>query len=167
MGSRAFFIKRTPVLKENLQQWRNVGMNAALVVLGLLVIVLLYALATRIFSPGVDPTREANPGGLVGDIIQVEVRNGCGVAGLGSTATHFLRSKGFDVVEVGNHTSFDQAQSVVVDRVGNLEAAKKVAAVMGIPEDRVLQDLRPDYFLDASIILGQDYQTLSPFAEGS
>ena len=129
-----------------------------------MVLVLLYALVSRSVSPGVDAARETNPAGLVRDIIQVEVRNGCGVAGLAESMTQFLRDQGFDVVEVGNYTSFDQAKTLVVDRVGDLEAARKVAAAIGLTEDRVMQEVRQDYFLDTSVVIGQDYEMLAPFA---
>ena len=144
--------------------WTNVVFNVMLVGLGLAVLVLLYGLIARNVSTSVDTTREANPTGLVGDIIQVEVRNGCGVSGLAESMTQFLRHEGFDVVEVGNYTSFNQPKTLVVDRVGNLEAARKIATAIGLPEDRVVQEVRQDYFLDASVVIGLDYETLAPFS---
>lgn len=125
--------------------------------------VLLYAFITRSVGTRTDPIRAGDPSNLVGEIIQVEVRNGCGVDHLAAKTTDFLRQRGFDVVEVGDHTSFDQQHSVVIDRVGNLESARRVAAALDIPEDRVVQDIRHDYYLDASVIIGHDYKTLEPF----
>ncbi len=144
-------------------RWPGAAMNAALLILGALAIVLTYSLVTRALTPRVDPVRENGSGHLVGDIIQVEVRNGCGVAGLAAETTMFLRQHGFDVVEVGDFHRFDEAHSRVVDRVGDLESAKKVASVLGISEDRVEQDIGQEYYLDATIILGSDYETLRPF----
>jgi len=66
---------------------------------------------------------------------------------------------------VGDYTSFDVPYSMVIDRVGDLEAARKVAAVLGIPEERVRQQIQPDLFLDASVIIGKDYAQLAPFQE--
>ena len=140
-------------------------MTAVLLALGVVVAVLLYGLVTRMVAPRVDPIREENPARLVGDIIQVEVRNGCGVAGLAQKTTMYMRRHGFDVVDVGDYTSFDNDHSMVIDRVGDLESAKKVAAVLGIPEERVLQDIQPDYYLDATIVIGKDYESLRPFDE--
>ena len=97
--------------------WSNVVLNVTMVALGLAVLVLLYALVRSNVLPSAEATGEAEPSG---DIIQVEVRNGCGVSGLAEGMRHFLRQEGFDVVEVGNHTSFNQAKTIVVDRVGNL-----------------------------------------------
>ena len=144
--------------------WSNVVLNVTMVALGLAVLVLLYALVRSNVLPSAEATGEAEPSG---DIIQVEVRNGCGVSGLAEGMRHFLRQEGFDVVEVGNHTSFNQAKTIVVDRVGNLEAARRVAASLGLSEERVKQELRQDYFLDASVIIGQDYATLPLFADTS
>lgn len=144
--------------------WANRALNAALVVFGLAVLVLLYALLTRTFWPSApDPTRDANPTGLVGDIIQVDVRNGCGVPGIAGETTEFLRDLHFDVVSSGNYESFDEAESFVIDRVGNLEAARRVAAALGIPEERVRQDIRPEYYLDATVVIGRDFRALRPF----
>lgn len=145
-------------------RWSGFLMNSVLAVLALVMVVLVYGLATRFFTPRVDPVREANPAQLVGEIIQVEVRNGCGVSGLAAETTRFLRRQGFDVVEVGDYSSFDETHSFVIDRVGDLESAMKVAHALGIPEDRVVQEIRLDYYLDASVVLGRDYENLRPFA---
>lgn len=151
--------------KQQRSGWGGVLLNVVLAALGLVVLILLYALVSHTFFPGVDPVREANPAQLVGEIIQVEVRNGCGEPGIAGTTTKFLRRRGFDVVEVGDHASFDEAHSRVIDRVGDPVAARKVAAAMGIPEERVVEDVRRDLYLDATIILGRDYETLLPFRE--
>jgi hypothetical protein len=138
-------------------------LNLAMIVLGMAVLVLLYGLIAKNLVPPTDPLRESRASGLVGEIIQVEVRNGCGVGGVAATVTHYLRRRGFDVVEVGDHSSFDQELSSVVDRVGDIESARKVAAALGISAERVLQDVRQDYLLDASVIIGSDYAALKPF----
>lgn len=138
-------------------------LNTSIVVLGLAAITLLYAFVARSFlthSEGVDETRRGTP---TGDILQIEVRNGCGVSGLAATATLFLRQAGYDVVEVGDHSHFDVEHSMVIDRVGDLDAAHRVAATLGIPLEQVRQEVRADLYLDASVILGQDYQRLRPF----
>jgi len=138
-------------------------LNTVLLVGSLAVAVLLYAVVTRAFFSAPAPERPAETPGLVGSVIQVEVRNGAGVNGLAARTTQYLRDHGFDVVNVGNYSSFDQDKSIVVDRVGNLEAARKVATVLGLPADRVQQNIRRQYYLDASVIIGHDYKQLRPF----
>jgi hypothetical protein len=143
---------------------RNGLLNGALLVLGLGVMLLLYALVTRTTTSRTDPTRGASaPDQLVGSIIQVEVRNGAGVDEIAARTTRFLRDRGFDVVAIGNHRTFDREQSVVIDRVGDRKAARRVARALGLPADRVRQEIRKDLYLDASVILGRDYRQLRPF----
>lgn len=142
---------------------KNGLLNAGLLLVGLSVMVLLYGLATRTLLPSPDPTRPSESRDLVGAIIQVEVRNGAGVDRLAAETTHYLRERGFDVVDVGNYESFQQERSVVIDRVGDPEAARKVAEALGLPADRVRQDIRRQYYLDASVIIGHDYKQLRPF----
>ncbi len=144
----------------------------AIATAAVVLIVLVYGLATRAFVPRTDPIREDNPGQLLGDRIQVEVRNGVEiggsrVSGLASTTTHYLRSRGFDVVENGNHTSFGVDSSFVVDRVGNPRAAQRVASALGLPYERIREDIRLDYYLDVSVIIGNDYASLEPFEVSS
>jgi len=139
-------------------------LNIALVIGGLVAVVLLYALATRVLSSAPSPDRpQGTSDELVGGVIQVEVRNGAGVDGLAARTTEYLRERGFDVVNVGNYSSFDKERSVVIDRVGNRPAARKVAQALGLSADRVRQEVRPQYFLDASVIIGRDYEQLRPF----
>lgn len=138
-------------------RWKNRLMGAAIAVLGLFVLVLAYNFVTRVTLL---PDQED---GTAQEIIQVEVRNGCGIGGLAGVMTLFLREHGYDVVEVGDYESFNVARSMVIDRVGNLETARKVAEELGIRQ--VEQDIRPEYFLDASVVIGLDYETLRPFKE--
>lgn len=145
-------------------QLRNAALNTALGVLGMVVVFLLYALVLRTITPRTDPSRVSESTSLVGEIIQVEVRNGCGIDHLAAEATQFLRDRGFDVVEVGNHSSFDQQRSLVVDRIGDLQSARNVAEALGLPPDRVRQDIDKRLYLDASVIIGHDYDEMRPFS---
>ena len=99
------------------------------------------------------------------DVYQVEVRNGVGVTGAAERMRNYLRTKGYDVVEVGNHTSFDLEETLIVDRIDNMEIARQVAASLGLPENRIRQDVKIEYHLDVSIILGKDYGLIPPFAD--
>ncbi|WP_103020263.1 LytR C-terminal domain-containing protein [Salinibacter altiplanensis] len=147
-------------------RFTNGLLNVVLMAVGLGAAVLLYAFAGQTVFTGSRPERPpSDTSELVGQIIQVEVRNGAGVDHLAERTTQYLRDRGFDVVDMGNHSSFDQDQSVVIDRIGNLEAARNVAEALGIPPSRVRQNIKPAYYLDASVILGRDYAELRPFRE--
>ncbi len=145
---------------------RSAIINVALALLGILALVLLYAWYRSAFPPLEDASQgETYP--PPGDIYQVAVRNGAGDQGLAEEMRRFLIREGYDVVEVGNHNSFDQEETLVLDRVGNLEIARHVAKVLGIGEDRVREDVRPDFFLDVTIVIGKDFATIRPFADSS
>jgi len=90
-----------------------------------------------------------------GTRITVEVRNAGGVDGMARTATDHLRRAGFDVVGIGNAASFDQAESVVIDRVGRPETAADVAWALGI--DNVKSEPDPNLFVDVTVRLGSEW----------
>jgi hypothetical protein len=139
----------------------NVGVLVAFGV----AVVLAYAFFMRVTTATPDPHRLDNPGNLLGDIIQVQVLNATTENGLAQQMMEYLRGEGFDVVETGNYTSGILEKSVIQDRVGNLDAAEQVALAVGLPPTRITQDIKPEYFLDATIIIGMDFETLKPWNE--
>jgi hypothetical protein len=76
---------------------------------------------------------------------------------------NYLRVNGFDVVEMKNYKVSNIPHTIVVDRVGDLAAARRVASALGVSEKNVIQQLNPDYFVDVSVIIGTDYSSLQPF----
>lgn len=135
-------------------------LNAALGFLGLLFLILLFALITRVLYPRVETTRTSASNILIGNIIQVEVLNGCGVGGVATQFTTQLRKNGFDVVESGNFDTFDVKNTLVIDRSGNLEHARRVATALGVDEAFILREISKDFYLDATIVIGADYKSL-------
>ncbi len=87
--------------------------------------------------------------------VRIEVLNGAGRAGLAREATERLRDRGFDVVYFGNDRAFGRDSSVVLDRVGSEEAARAVAAALGIPAVR--SDPDSTLLLEVTVILGKDW----------
>ncbi|NNF03093.1 MAG: LytR C-terminal domain-containing protein [Rhodothermales bacterium] len=147
----------------------NLFLNVGLALAAVIAVVLLYALIDGAGSGRPDPRRQANPDSLLGRIIQVEVLNGCNVSGVAGDMTQHLRDLGFDVVYTGNHTRQDLQETVVIDRTGNMDAAREVAEALGLSEDRVKSEVDADLYLDATVILGLDYRSVEPFiraAEG-
>lgn len=149
------------LLPQRLHPFRRFGVKALVGILVLVVGLLAYSFVTRSFiAPPVDPTRgPGNPG----RVIQLDLLNGCGVAGAASNVTRYLRARGFDVVEVKNYRTFDVRYSLVIDRSGNRELARKVAYALGIEDKNVIQQISPDYFVDVSVVLGKDYASLKPY----
>lgn len=130
------------------------------VLFGLILLVAYLAADLVIKTPkGLTPPAQLQ---YLSKVPRVDVLNGCGVSGIALQFAEYLRTKGIDVVEVGNHKTFDVEESIVVDRAGDLEAARHVGALLGIPRSNVVQQVNPEYFLDLSVVIGKDYDRLQP-----
>jgi len=137
---------------------RLILLNILIVCLALVVAIMGYALVSRHFlNPPVDPKR---PGGK--SVIQLDVLNGCGASGAASTITGYLRSRGYDVVEIRNYKTFDVQESLVIDRTGTRVEAENVAAALGVKPENIIVQISPDYFVDVSVVIGKDYHSLKP-----
>ena len=142
-----------------------IGFIAVIFLLGVLVLV-ASLIQSRFFPSDLALQVEVSSDNLPSaeNPYQVEIRNGVGVPGLAEQMRVYLRTKHYDVVGVYNHSSFDMEETVVIDRRGNLKIARNIAATLGLSEDRIRQELRSEYHLDASIIIGKDYGLIPPFS---
>jgi len=129
-------------------------------VLGIVIIFMAYSLYNKISDNG---NFSSNSTSVENRILQIEVLNGCGVSGIADKMTDYLRKNNFDVVQVGNYTSFDMDKSLVIDRTGNKTNAEKIATALGINKKNIVQQINSDYFLDCSVVIGKDYFQLKPF----
>jgi hypothetical protein len=102
----------------------------------------------------------------VQQLIQVEVLNGCGVAGVGDQLTDVIRSKGIDVVKTGNFISFDIDKTFIIDRMDRIETAYRVADSLGISKKMVVKQINKQYILDMTIVIGKDYKKYFNKSEG-
>ncbi len=137
-------------------------MNVGIAVAVLVAAVLLYAFYVRISTPIPDPMRLDGETDLLGSTIQVQVLNGAGVDNLGLQMENHLISLGFDVVETDNFRK-GMEKTVILDRLGNLDASEQVALAIEANSERISTDILVDYYLDATIIIGRDYQEFLPW----
>jgi hypothetical protein len=114
------------------------------------------------FAQGKKPQPGSDVPVVPSKVIQMDVLNGCGARGAGSKITKMLRGMGFDVVELKNYSSFNVTETLVIDRVGNLAAARRVASALGVRASNVVQQINPDYFVDVTVVIGDDYASLKP-----
>lgn len=134
--------------------------DLAIAALAIVVGYLLYALVVRnVVRPPVEPERA---GGESGEVIQIDLLNGCGVDGAAGSWAAYLRSRGFDVVEMRNYKTYDVEYSLIVDRTGNLENARRVARALGVSDAQIIRQISEDYYVDVSVVIGKDYGRLKP-----
>jgi len=90
----------------------------------------------------------------------VEVLNGCGIDGLAGKTADFLRARNFDIVKIDNARHSNYQYTIVQDRMGNLDNALKVARALGVKRQNVIQQRNPDLYLEVSVIIGKDWESL-------
>ncbi|MBI1806685.1 MAG: LytR C-terminal domain-containing protein [Ignavibacteria bacterium] len=134
-------------------------LNALIVSMLVMIGYFSYAFISRNSSAQPENEKNANHQQRV---IQLDVLNGCGTKGAGAKFTNYLRANGFDVVEMKNYKTFKVPHTLVVDRVGDLSVARRVAVALGVSENNVIQQINPDYFVDVSVIIGEDHPGLRP-----
>lgn len=133
-------------------------LNSLILLLALLAGYFSHALVSHSTAEQVkqpDPSPATQP-----RIVQLDIVNRCSIRNAGTKTTDYLRSRGFDVVAVKSPRSPHVSKTLVIDRVGNLEAARRVAVALGVADTEIVQQLNPDYFVDVSVVLGDDYNSL-------
>ena len=112
-------------------------------------------LRDKLYAPPEPQSSEANATPEPG---RISVQNGTNVKGLAATVQANLKTKGFDVVEVGNAEG-DHPQTVIIDYHGRALYIQQLAAALGVPATAINTTLDSNSTLDALVILGDDYQT--------
>ena len=95
--------------------------------------------------------------------LEVEVLDGAGNMRAAQHMTNTLRALGYDVVEMKRNNAEMEERTFIFDRSGNLDAAKKLATILGIPQDKVYQKIDRTLYLDMTVVLGKDYSHLKAF----
>lgn len=95
--------------------------------------------------------------------LEIEVLDGIGNKKIAQSMTDYLRSQGYDVVEMRRNNDGIIERSYVLDRSGDLDAAKKIAAAVGIPQNKVFQKINRTLYLDVTVVIGKDFSQLKTF----
>lgn len=143
--------------KDNLEKNTTLFFIIASAILSVFVIYLLYSVLDKTGIIVFDNEEQVKPKN-VQQLIQVEVLNGCGVAGIGDGLTDVLRAKGIDVVKTGNYRSFDVDNTFIVDRMGKTETANRVADSLNLDKRFIITEKNKNLFLDLTIVIGKDYK---------
>ena len=138
---------------------KNLILNASILILVLINSILAYSVFNAI------PFNDSDDNYLEDSTrvrIQVEVLNGCGVSGVAEKLTDYLRTNNIDVVNLGNYRSFEIENSIIIGRNEKIQNAEIVAAIVGLDNQNIIQQINPDYLLDVTFVLGKDYRNLIP-----
>lgn len=131
----------------------------------IVILVVLYLLANRSIP---DSANNTYPIPIpANQSLDIEVLDGFGNMKIAQQAADYLRSQGYDVVEMKKNNDGIVDRSFVLDRSGKLDAAKKVAAVLGIPLNKVFQKIDRNLYLDVTVVVGKDFSKLKAFQSHS
>jgi hypothetical protein len=123
--------------------------------------VLVAAMAVGMRMPGRTPERkmtvdmrETHPG--IPSVGKVQVLNGCGAGGAAGVVADFLRSKKFDVKNIGNAPMSNYETTLVASRTRDMSIARMVAAALNT--DAVFLMRTGDTMYNVTVYVGQDYK---------
>mgnify|MGYP001194840501 CR=1 FL=1 len=93
---------------------------------------------------------------------EIEVLNGCGEAGIANLFTKFLRSEGYDVIEIKNADNFKYKETIILFHNEEIKGkAKVLSEILDINQDNI--KFSKSSVWDLSLIIGSDYKNLSSF----
>ncbi|MGD1045862.1 MAG: LytR C-terminal domain-containing protein [Bacteroidota bacterium] len=95
--------------------------------------------------------------------LEVEVLDGAGSMRAAQRMTDILRAEGYDVVEMKKNNGEIEERTFLFDRSGNLDAARKLATLLGVSQDKVFQKIERTLYLDITVVMGKDYSRLKAF----
>lgn len=147
------YVLQNPISQKN----TNLFFIIASVILAVIAVLLLYSVLEKSGIISFTNNKDVKPQN-VQQLIQVEVLNGCGVTGVGDGLTDVLRAKGIDVVKTGNYRSFDIENTFIIDRLGKIETANRVADSLNLDKRFIITEKNKSYFLDLTIVIGKDYK---------
>jgi hypothetical protein len=86
----------------------------------------------------------------------IELLNGCGVDGAALEVSNYLRSKGFDVKNVGNAPEWSYTSTLIVSRVKDTTMATRVASALKTQKMTLI--LNNNTLYDVTVFIGSDYK---------
>ena len=140
---------------------RKKWMNGALIFLSVAFFITIYVLANRNKRIN-DDAREFIPAAN-SKPLEVEVLDAVGNMRAAQQMTNLLRAQGYDVVEMKGYIGGIEDRTFIFDRSGDINAARKLATVLGVPQDKVFKKIDRTLYLDITVVMGKDYSRLKAF----
>lgn len=143
---------------------RNTTIAVSIIVLISFGVLLVASNIYKSLAPPINPIIERSDD-LVreGDQIQLNLLNGSGEQGVARRTMNYLRSVGFDVVEIDNYSRSSVQRSFVIDRVGDSLSAMKTAKALGIDDSLRVVRIDSTLYVRCSVVLGKDYRNLKAY----
>jgi hypothetical protein len=116
---------------------------------------------TSSLSTTVPPAAQAKaatvkPLASVPSIGSVQVLNGCGAEGAANRVADFLRSKGFDVKDIGNASTWNHQSTIVISRTTDMNLANGIEKLL--KTGKVVLIRNGDSMYDVTVVAGPDFE---------
>lgn len=157
--------------KDNKKVVLNYTLNTIIIILVFLIVYFVYSIVASkdkkddgkiSIKTSKDSVSLSSKDTLPGSIITVEVLNGSGQSKLAYKVSDFLkRQSGVDVIKYDNFRTNDIQETIVQSRDGNIQKAKKIAAIIGVEESRVNIVRGDEFDTEVRIIIGKDFRKLN------
>ena len=167
--------------KKNSHPYKNLPLDIAIGVAGILLLGFIYSLSQNTIQPGVpikvsfpeidEPKMLAKELYSVDPIkdIKVEILNGCGIKGIAAKTSEYLRSKyRIDVVRSDNADRYDYSKTIIIGRNENLDKILSVSEAFDISinnSDHIRHTPNETLGVDVTIILGKDINSFQAISE--
>ncbi len=93
--------------------------------------------------------------------VKVQILNGCGVNGLAAESKAWFIRNGYDVRDVGNADRNNYEKSRILDRSGNLTAARELAKLLELDDTQIFRmEGPPSRQFDLTFVIGNDNKRL-------
>jgi len=89
--------------------------------------------------------------------VRIEILNGTEITGLASRTAQLFQSYDFRIVSIANAEQTDYERTVIIDRRGNPDAARRVAELIHCEQVHTQQEENRDETVDVTVILGKDF----------
>ena len=167
--------------KKNSHPYKNLPLDIAIGIAGILLIGFIYSLSQNTIHTGV-PIKVTfpeidTPKMLAKELysadpiknIKVEILNGCGIKGIAARASEFLRSEHrIDVIRSDNADKYDYSKTIIIGRNEDLEKILSVSKAFDISinnKNRIQHVPDETLGVDVTIILGKDINSFPHISE--
>ncbi len=102
------------------------------------------------------PTQANKQLAAIPSVGSVQVLNGCGAEGAAKRVADFLRSKGFDVKDIGNASSLNYPSTMIISRNTDMAMANSIEKLM--KTGKLILMRNGDSMYDVTVVAGPDFE---------
>ena len=89
------------------------------------------------------------------NIGSIEILNGCGIEGAANRVADFLRSKNYDVKNIGNADTWNYPYTLVISRIQDTTVASQISKSLNTDKMVLIRNIEKLY--DVTVFVGPDF----------